>query len=64
MIEIITYLIAPESGCDELSPISQLVDHVSYGLPVHGVQGLVYLVKQVEGGRVTFLIKNVNYIPV
>ena len=47
--------VLPEGCGDKLSAVGQLVDHVGHGLPVHGVQRLVDLVKQVEGGRVTFL---------
>ena len=45
----------PEGCCNKLSTVGQLVDHVGHGLPVHRVQGLVDLVKQVERSRVTFL---------
>ena len=48
-------LCLPEGCRDELGPVRQLVYHVGHGLPVHRVQRLVDLVKQVEGGGVTFL---------
>ena len=50
-------ILLPEGGGDELSAVSQLMDHVGHGLPVHRVQRLVDLVEQVERGRVTFLNK-------
>ena len=48
----------PESCCNELRAVRELVDHVSHSLPVHRVQRLVDLVEEVEGSRVTFL--NIN----
>ena len=51
----VVQLCLPEGCGDELGPVRQLVYHVGHGLPVHRVQCLVDLVKQVEGGRVTFL---------
>ena len=51
-------MVLPEGCCDKLSTVGKFVDHVGNGLPVHRVQGLVDLVKQVEWGRVTFLREN------
>ena len=59
MIENIVFL--PKCCCDELSSISQFMNHVGHSFPVHRIQSLVNLVKQIEGGRITFLgINNVN----
>ena len=51
----VVQLCLPEGCRDELSPVRKLVYHVGHGLPVHRVQRLVDLVKQVEWSRVTFL---------
>ena len=48
--------VLPEGCGDKLSAVGQLVDHVGHGLPVHGVERLVDLVKQVEWSRVAFLV--------
>ena len=50
---IVHYL--PESGGDELRAVRELVDHVGDGLPVHGVEGRVDLVEEVERRRVALL---------
>ena len=54
----------PESCCDELRSIGELVDHVGHRLPVHRVQGLVDLVKEVEWSRVTFLNINITVLEI
>ena len=45
----------PESCGDELRAVRQLVDHICDGLPVHGVEGRVDLVEEVERRRVALL---------
>ena len=52
----VVQLCLPEGCRDELSPVRKLVYHVGHGLPVHGVERLVDLVKQVEWSRVAFLV--------
>ena len=52
----VVQLCLPEGCRDELGPVRQLVYHVGHGLPVHRVQRLVDLVKQVEWSRVAFLV--------
>merc|ERR1719397_2255088 len=45
----------PKGCCDELGSVREFVDHVGNGLPIHRVQRLVDLVKQVERCGVTLL---------
>merc|ERR1719469_682240 len=44
-----------ESGCYELGPIREFVDHIRHSLPVLGIQSLIDFIEQVEGGRITLL---------
>ena len=45
----------PECCGDELSSVRQLVNHVGHSFPIHRVQSLVNLVKQIKRSWVTFL---------
>ena len=57
-------VVLPEGCCDKLSTVGKFVDHVGHGLPVHRVQGLVDLVKEVEWSRVTFLNINITVLEI